>query len=892
MCLVAVVLIVGATRSYRVYGLFMAEIYFVLGDKLPYCHEVVISIVSYAAGGSPYEKKETRRRKDAINAYVRAIINVWSKAFGAKYIASRKVVTNRVRKLLIDYHLKVVNYRKKDTPANFRGRKAAWRQETNSLLDILLQSAKPEEFEKNEKEFYFAQKNTSRHGYISDKVDEEYENIEEAAWEQELTEQQQINDEIAYIEGDSASDSSSTVSVLQINQSVNRSGFARATVPRTDVGTQVEDYVVPRKPIRAVKNCSIESKETCAQLSVQCGLSVEMSRLAFIIVCKYYFNIEYYLTVDDARDNRSSLTHSAPSQKSTAEDEPPTKKRVLSSKTDYIDYQYVVPSAKTISSMKQFQSIEQERQAALALQSKPPNVKTTLHFDTTTRSTIDGDWPAIILIFSDGQRFNLRPIFFSHEDRENIANILVETYERLAIAASVSKKIEVTSTKLWENTTAFMSDSPTKNLHVPELVSERLDTKYVPLSLLCKSHCVEALDRSNLVVLAEMEKHLGMRDKLEGINPSLRSFFRGEKAIVVAGIKCLLNLVAHEKSASATNIADEFDNIVEREGKVKHLNLYHERRFCKLGYVCAALIDASPLLHMLLSETAQANLHIESSKLYLECEFFLTELSVLAYFTHKVSLPLLNCVEVCEQEELLKILPQLYQDLSVGNMDTLDQYLVKYKHVPVRTDLTELENKLLLLMCKHAAKSIKLQCGREYGFSDPGDELRATDLSKLTLEDLFGLPTNNLVCERWLSIFGKRAVVGKFRNKNFQAKGIRADLVLHKAQHAKVENVTKQISKLLSARESSWTEAQKELQKKWIEEKHSKGRQNELYVNKLLADCKGWKGPCITLDELVTIIESQTTLAEKRELRSFFSCFLIFSAIWSFIAQRQLFELR
>ena len=148
------------------------------------------------------------------------------------------------------------------------------------------------------------------------------------------------------------------------------------------------------------------------------------------------------------------------------------------------------------------------------------------------------------------------------------------------------------------------------------------------------------MDRSNIFVLALVEKQLGIKKKLESINPLLRSFFRGEKAAVVAGVKFLLNLVTHEKSATATNIADKFDYIVERENQVKHIALYHERCFCKLGYICASMVGALPMLQMLLTGTAMSNLHIESSKLYLECEFFLTELSVLAYFTHKVSLPL------------------------------------------------------------------------------------------------------------------------------------------------------------------------------------------------------------------------------------------------------------
>ena len=42
-------------------------------------------------------------------------------------------------------------------------------------------------------------------------------------------------------------------------------------------------------------------------------------------------------------------------------------------------------------------------------------------------------------------------------------------------------------------------------------------------------------------------------------------------------------------------------------------------------------------------------------------------------------------------------------------------------------------------MCEAAAVAIKLQCGREYGFS--GDPHRATDLSKLSSQELAGLPT-------------------------------------------------------------------------------------------------------------------------------------------------------
>ena len=74
---------------------------------------------------------------------------------------------------------------------------------------------------------------------------------------------------------------------------------------------------------------------------------------------------------------------------------------------------------------------------------------------------------------------------------------------------------------------------------------------------------------------------------------------------------------------------------------------------------------------MLLNESHLSNQHIEAVCLFLDSEFFLTELSVLAYFTHKVSLPLLHSVQVSTLE-LLKILPQLYTDLKAGKMDTLN----------------------------------------------------------------------------------------------------------------------------------------------------------------------------------------------------------------------------
>ena len=108
-------------------------------------------------------------------------------------------------------------------------------------------------------------------------------------------------------------------------------------------------------------------------------------------------------------------------------EQPPSKKPCPPvSARDYESYEYVLPSARTISDYKQMQVSQVERDAAIALRSKDENVKSTLHYETTTPKTIDGEWPAIILYFSD--EYVLRPLFFAYEDCKQIAELLVETY--------------------------------------------------------------------------------------------------------------------------------------------------------------------------------------------------------------------------------------------------------------------------------------------------------------------------------------------------------------------------------------------------------------------------------------------------------------------------------
>ena len=79
---------------------------------------------------------------------------------------------------------------------------------------------------------------------------------------------------------------------------------------------------------------------------------------------------------------------------------------------------------------------------------------------------------------------------------------------------------------------------------------------------------------------------------------------------------------------------------------------------------------------MLLDEIQVTNLLVELCRIYMASELFMTELECLAYFNHHVTFSFLNCVEVSSQEELLKILPQLHQDLLKHNTHTLKNFVV------------------------------------------------------------------------------------------------------------------------------------------------------------------------------------------------------------------------
>ena len=310
----------------------------------------------------------------------------------------------------------------------------------------------------------------------------------------------------------------------------------------------------------------------------------------------------------------------------------------------------------------------------------------------------------------------------------------------------------------------IMTDAVSKILHIEDDIASALNSNYKSLHLLCKAHTVEALDRSNIAVLGKLESKVKFREALESANPAIKSFLRGEKSVAVSAIKSIISFVSHDKSATSSNQADLFDHILERENKVKHISLYQDRRFTKFGYSCASILDTPPFIRMVINETHLSNQHVGIVRVLLDSDLLIAELNVFAYFTYKISLPLLNAVEIATHEDLCQIFPKLHQDLLNGSMETLSLYSVNYCHIDIKVPDSELEIELLTEMCHDAAKTIELQCGREYGFGCHSDAVpRATEIHKLSEEERKDLEKSNIIGERELGVFDHclTAVVAK-----------------------------------------------------------------------------------------------------------------------------------
>lgn len=738
----------------------------------------------------------------------------------------------------------------------------------NDLFNIGIEVDKLKGAEK----LFYDDQTSVRKFRLSEEIDLEYEEEKARAFNESMEDMELEQMERSYADPDEYREILSPTSAEKRSERYLRRRHEKPLFDNKETQTpsfEEDIQLFPRPSIRKTRNSSPRIKDAIATVSYRTALSVPMARVAFQAVCEKAYGHRYYLTPEEQLKFEPTL-ESIPEEPESAE---PISKKPRSAEQYQQNYCNVIPSAKSCSSYKHTKALHQEMSAAKALQCIGlDDTRATLHFDTTRRSRIEGEWPSLILNFLNEEEeekskmIRLRPIFFAYEDRTQIARLIVETFKRLSVAGG-----NVCSAKeLWEKIYAFMSDAVTKNLHVEDEVATVLESQHKPLHILCKSHTCEKLDASCIDALVEIEKNIDYAQLLCKRQPELKSFIRQTKCVALTALKAFLKLVARDESGKPTSLADEFDVQLEADGVSKTMSLYKNRRFVEQGYSAGAVVDCKAQFQKILNDRRSTNLLIQACKLYIESDYIFVALRALAYFTYKVTMPFLNCVEKCNQNQLMPILKKLHDDLQEGKMDTMSQYHVPWTHIDIDkiVPVSPLDHAVIKRMCQEAAKGVHMQCAREY-WDDQEQQPRATQLFKLTESERKNIPTENLACERYLARFGSLAAVSAARsNKFFKATRIRDDLMFEKHIVKDEEVINKESKKIieeLKKMELDWTDSQKQRLKEKYRNSAQKNVRMTQYMDILVKKCKDHGGPLITIKEIQDLVKK---ISDPKKLKS------------------------
>lgn len=505
----------------------------------------------------------------------------------------------------------------------------------------------------------------------------------------------------------------------------------------------------------------------------------------------------------------------------------------------------------------------------------------TLHYDTTTRESVEGEWAALLIRFSeDNSLHRLRSISLAYEDHNNIVKFLVEQMKRLGVAANCSP------VDIWKQITAYMTDAVSKNMHVLEAVAKILNSDHIPLHLLCCAHTCVDMDKKCLEVLIEIETAMDLKNKILKNMKSLAAFMRPNKSIVEIAIEAITKLVTN--TGHKTSLAKQFSDICDAQNKQKKIGFYHQRRFTKLGHCAGTIVHNLEEIRLLL-ERHHGNTHSQACKLYVEVPFIINGMMALSKFTEFVTLPYLVLVQNENHEVLLNLLPQLAKDLQEGKLTTLEKYRTSFNfNFPPQTTSQQM---ILQEMAKNVSKGLILQRGREYSFSSSENvTTRATNISSLAKELLECLPTHNLDCERELAIFDKKVKRMSGFNSKSNYQGLRDEMVLWNSELKHFTYKDHTIFRKLDEMENSWNELQEVNRKEKRKEKDEMEKKAEIRWNDLLKICKSWGGPVISDDGVCSaelLIQNKYNIGDSElptslELKKMYKTEILFNKLSNF----------
>ena len=476
---------------------------------------------------------------------------MWTKSFGADHVIPITSVKKKLEAITKAYFNRVYSATHRKKPKNagetiknvsLRMQNKIWRNSplcisdssgkrgrvkkannsdktNNHLLDI----GKDMDTLKGREEIFYKDQLNERECRLSEEIDTEYEEEKENQLKEQEENEALEEQEMSFINAPEFSETYTPTQRQTILHTPTSSALVSST-PTSEVGeTPTSSISEDRPPIRKTRNVLPHVKDAIATTSYEAAISIDKARVAFKVIAKKMYGHRYYLSKEEQAKYEPSLDPIMEINETDEISEPKSKRPRSSS--DYKAYRYVLPDRRMVSDFKHNKAMQQEITAANALANKPESTRVTLHYDTTSRCRIYGEWPSIIFNFLDDDKekcemFNLRALEFAYEDRKQIAKLIVETLKRLSVATGGKSS----ATELWCKVYAFMTDATTKNLEVETLVSEMLGTDYVPLHILCKSHTCEKLDECCIDALVEIEKKIKLADTISKRQPRLKSF--------------------------------------------------------------------------------------------------------------------------------------------------------------------------------------------------------------------------------------------------------------------------------------------------------------------------------------------------------------------------------
>ena len=277
------------------------ELVFVFMDQLPTIRDCVISITNYSA------KRGSTKQNYAVQKFAQAVELQWQKAFTSEHVITIRHIKKKLNKVLQSYTNQVLKKAKKERRMNY----TKWRKEAAELFDLLKQGSNPDEFDPDERAFYYDQKNGIRKMALSDQIDQAHEDDVEVQKKQVSDQQQLVEAEMAFIEAgvllfeQSADDNDDEATendlVTDLNISFTRSGCTRPTVSTIDDSSQTDHVsfgsIVPLRV--GSRNFDPKIKTALASASSQAGITTEQARQAFQVTSEVFYGMKYFLSADE-----------------------------------------------------------------------------------------------------------------------------------------------------------------------------------------------------------------------------------------------------------------------------------------------------------------------------------------------------------------------------------------------------------------------------------------------------------------------------------------------------------------------------------------------------------------------------------------------------------------